>query len=815
MNRSFILIGVAVLLLPPLRAQQRPGIHMIEHQAHRNDIIPYARIDSLARLLPAPLPRVITPSKEIIGFLPYWRYDQYEYLDYSLLTQINYFGVDVNTDGTLGDDHHWPASALIQFAHARGVKVSLTAILFGGGDLTTLLGSAANRQRLVANLLVKVQAAGGDGINIDFELLPASQRDNMVTFIDSLTTAFHANLPSLAVTIDVPAVDWGGTWDFAALANMADGLFIMAYDYHWSSGPEAGPVSPLAGTSPQNSWNVTRTVNEYLTQTGGNASKLVLGIPYYGYDWPVASTSIYAATTGTGASILYSAAAVDGPANGVMWDASSSTNWYNYTSGGARQVWYDDSLSLSLKYQLALTKELAGVGMWALSYDGNRTELWGALADHFVGETPPRRPTTWAVQALSDGSAQISVVAQTATVYNLYLSLDGVTFSLHGSYSAAVFTATGLPPGTTVYMKLNATNSLGSSAFSDVLGVTTFGRESQVLIVNGFDRVSGTVNNFDSIRRHGPHVSRAGIPFDAASNEAVYGGLVSLNRYRAVIWISGEEATADVSFNGTEQQLLAAFVEAGGSLMVSGSEIGYDLVANGSSADKAFYADILKAEYKRDAAAGANGPGGYALLPVAGSILEGLGRITFDDGSHGSYNVDWPDGIAPLGGSVLTASYEGADVLTDGAAAIVYNGPFGSSTKNGKLVYLAVGFETLYPAAIRDSVMTRILDFFRIDSTGSLDDTRYRLDPIYPNPILTTATVSYSLRLPGYVRLTVYNLLGQEVVRLVEQRQPADIYTYPYSPIDRSGRRLPSGIYFFVLNVDNGPVVTRKATFIK
>ncbi|MCH8327145.1 MAG: T9SS type A sorting domain-containing protein [Candidatus Marinimicrobia bacterium] len=41
-------------------------------------------------------------------------------------------------------------------------------------------------------------------------------------------------------------------------------------------------------------------------------------------------------------------------------------------------------------------------------------------------------------------------------------------------------------------------------------------------------------------------------------------------------------------------------------------------------------------------------------------------------------------------------------------------------------------------------------------------------DPIYPNPILTTATVPYRLNQPGYVRLTVYNLRGQEVLLLVD-----------------------------------------------
>ena len=46
-------------------------------------------------------------------------------------------------------------------------------------------------------------------------------------------------------------------------------------------------------------------------------------------------------------------------------------------------VWYDDASSLSYKYDLVLGESLAGIGIWALGYDGSRPELWAALADAF------------------------------------------------------------------------------------------------------------------------------------------------------------------------------------------------------------------------------------------------------------------------------------------------------------------------------------------------------------------------------------------------------------------------------------------------
>ena len=814
--RRLLHLPSLLLLILPLAAQDRPGIHIREHLAHRGDVIPYARIDSLAATLPPPLPRAVAPTHTIIGYLPYWQYGRYPDLDYNLLSQINFFGVDVNADGTLGDDHNWPASQLINFAHSRGVQVKLTAIAFGGAKLTTLLGSAANRQRAVSNLLAAVRNAGADGIDIDFEALPASQRDNMVAFMVALADSFRTRIPGAIITMAIPAVDWGNAWDINALAQIVDGLFIMAYDYHWSTGPEAGPVSPLSGTSPQNSWNVTRSVGEYLSKTGGNGSKLILGIPYYGYDWPVAGTVKYAATTGTGTARLYAAVVDDAATYGRQWDGASSSPWFNYASGGDRQVWYDDSLSLALKYQLATSSGLSGVGMWALGYDGDRSELWGALAEQFGPPGIPQRPSTWAVRSRGRGEAEISAAGKGITGYEFYTSLDGENFVFRGSNMGPQSTIPGLPADTLVYIRLAAVNDLGVSPLSEVLAVTTGPDRAQVLIVNGFDRTAGVNNSFDYIRRHAPHLARLGYALDAASSEAIWGGIVDLAHYQAVIWISGAEGVGTASFNGTEQQLLTAYLAGGGQLFVSGSEIGYDLVAAGTQVDSLFYAQTLKAVYLSDAAAGSEGPAGaFAFLPEAGTIFGGLPAINFDDGTQGSYAVRRADGIAPQTGATLLATYSGITTGTPSGAAISYAGSFGNSAAIGRLVYLAVGFETIYPASARDSLMARVANFFRIDTTGSDAILTYALGTIYPNPFRLSATIRIQLLAPGRAELMVYNILGREVQRLLSGPQEARSASYTFRPFDNRGMPLASGIYIVALTVDSGKPVTAKIIYRK
>ncbi|MCH8023572.1 MAG: T9SS type A sorting domain-containing protein, partial [Candidatus Marinimicrobia bacterium] len=289
-------------------------------------------------------------------------------------------------------------------------------------------------------------------------------------------------------------------------------------------------------------------------------------------------------------------------------------------------------------------------------------------------------------------------------------------------------------------------------------------------------------------------------------------GLVIPGDYDAIIWISGEEASADASFNQAEQAIIANYLAAGGNLLISGSEIGYDLVDQGSSADAEFYQQYFKATYVADRAVDQFGDISFRIDPQPGTLLAGLAPFNFDDGSHGSYFVDWPDGIKPSGGAVSIARYADVDYSVMGGAGISYEGTFANGAVPGHLVYLAVGFETIYPAAARDSLMARILDFFQMAPDTSTPGAVLadRLYQNYPNPFMEETQIPYDVLTGGNIRLTVYNLRGALVRRLVSGYQPADHYTYTFLPFDRRGRRLASGLYIITLQVGGGQLQSRK-----
>jgi len=223
--------------------------------------------------------------------------------------------------------------------------------------------------------------------------------------------------------------------------------------------------------------------------------------------------------------------------------------------------------------------------------------------------------------------------------------------------------------------------------------------------VQGFDRldryVKGPENTGDYLRQIGDAIRRDAtfsLGFDAASNEAVQLGRVLLPAYRAVAWSLGEESTADETFSALEQSLAGAYLALGGRLLVHGAEVGWDLDANGSAADRAFYRNQLGATYAADDA------GTYALQQgIAGTVSDGLPAGSFDNGTGPTYDVDWADVLSPTSaastvclryGNGLVAGIQKVDPAT-GARVVNFGFPLETitnATSRAQLVAQSLAF---------------------------------------------------------------------------------------------------------------------------
>ncbi len=760
-------------------------------------------------------PRDTGPSKTVFGYHPYWQGTKWQNYNYDLLSTIAYFSAEANGSGQLTNLHGWPATDLINKAHANGVQVVLTVTLFNKTALETLLSSSTNRQNLIKNLVYEVKRAGADGVNVDFEAFPASQKANLVTFVKNLRSTLRDSISHAQVTLATPAVDWSSAWDFNALATESDGLFIMGYDYHWKGSSTTGPVAPLKGGS----YNITNTVNTYLSVTGNNADKIILGCPYYGYQWPASSGDKGANTTGSGTAVLFSTAESKALSYGKQWDSASETPWYKYQNNGWFQAWYDDSLSLSKKYDFALSKNLGGIGMWALGYDSGYDQLWNLLKEKMGAKTAPPTPINISITNMGSGVAAIDFTgAETAASFQVTrVFLNSNQTEDLGTFTSRPILIQNLTVDEPYYLKVKATNEYGNSDYTEVLGVVTSANSTKVLIVNGFDRVTGTKNTFDFIRQHGAAIHQGNYLFDSANNEAVINNRINLSDYAIVDWILGEEGTATSAFSAKEQALIQTFLKGGGRLFVSGSEVGYDLSEKGDLNDQLFYEKFLKAEYLADAAGGKQGT--YSATGVAGTLLADV-SLSFDNGSHGTYDVDWPDGIKAVGNAETILKFDGVDYNTKGGGGIAYLGSFGASPYPGGIVYLSVGFETIYPEEKRNEVMGRILNYLdgAIASTGDEIVTipkKLNISALYPNPSNRSITIEFQVfDFSPTAYLTITDITGREIVKISVQPLAAKTQKFHWNGLLPSGLEAPSGMYLANLTQGN-QIVTKKFTLLK
>ncbi|HZY10891.1 MAG TPA: T9SS type A sorting domain-containing protein, partial [Bacteroidota bacterium] len=76
---------------------------------------------------------------------------------------------------------------------------------------------------------------------------------------------------------------------------------------------------------------------------------------------------------------------------------------------------------------------------------------------------------------------------------------------------------------------------------------------------------------------------------------------------------------------------------------------------------------------------------------------------------------------------------------------------------------------------------------------------QYRLYQNYPNPFNPVTVIKYQVPVPSKVTLRIYNILGQEVVNLVDEIQDEGFMSVEWNSLNGDGRMVASGVYFYRL----------------
>ena len=418
-------------------------------------------------------------------------------------------------------------------------------------------------------------------------------------------------------------------------------------------------------------------------------------------------------------------------------------------------------------------------------------------------------PKSFGIFSTGPNSLCLRLKATPNTMYAAYLGTDGLSFPDTLPVSGDSTIISGLTSDQVYYVRLRAFNADGGSNFSETLAASLAAESPAVLIINGFDRATTAyTNTYNYIRYHARAFADNGIKFASASNDAILDGLFDLDEFAIVDYLLGEESTVDETFNSAEQLLVQNFLQNGGKLFVSGSEIAWDLDYKGSSSDKYFYNQFLKAQYIYDAPN--NQPGLiYRSVPVTGGILDGLGNLYYDNGSRGVYNVKYPDVINGINGGTNCLAYAS---FANNFAGVCYAGLFPGGSQPGAVVNLGIPFETFYPDSNRAKILNRVLNFFahpeEIQATRQLAAT-FRLTQNFPNPFNAQTMIPFHLQSAVFTSLKIFNLNGAEVATLVESVIPAGDHTVTFDATE-----LASGVYLYRL-MTPGFTATRKMEILK
>ena len=234
-----------------------------------------------------------------------------------------------------------------------------------------LLASDSAQAALIAALLEAVDREGYRGVDVDFEYVYGQDAQGYAQFLARLREGLTARGFPLSAALaaktsdDQPGRLYEGH-DYRLIAQAVDYALLMTYDWGYVSGPPMA-VSPL----PQ-----VREVLEYAL-TRFRPDQLFLGIPNYGYDWPLPyKEGNLAKSIGNQQAVSL---AWDRHA-AIRFDERAQAPWFRYTSENGREheVWFEDARSARAKVELALEYGLHGVGYWNL--DRPFPQGWGVLS---------------------------------------------------------------------------------------------------------------------------------------------------------------------------------------------------------------------------------------------------------------------------------------------------------------------------------------------------------------------------------------------------------------------------------------------------
>ncbi len=278
------------------------------------------------------------------------------------LTTVSIFAYRFTSDG-----HLLPLEdeQLLRHAFAMGVMPVMTvAPLNDDGFDSQLISDVLQNQmvsrRLMDEILAMVQEKNYGGVDLDFEYIRAEDSEAYVRFVQLLQQA----LQNMGKTLNIDLAPKTSSsqsgllyegQDYAALGEATDTALIMTYEWGYAYGPP-GAVAPIDQVRAAMWFAISQIPRE----------KLLMGIPNYGYDWPLPFSQGQNPAQSIANPQGVELAVNNGRA--IFYDENAATPWFRYRDqqGREHEVWFEDPQSINAKLSLLRQFSLKGAGYWSL-----------------------------------------------------------------------------------------------------------------------------------------------------------------------------------------------------------------------------------------------------------------------------------------------------------------------------------------------------------------------------------------------------------------------------------------------------------------
>lgn len=280
------------------------------------------------------------------------------------LSELAVFSYGFTAEGRLVapfTEDEWMVNFALQYKAAPFLTLApLNATgSFDNTRITTLVNDPAAQSTLLDELLFVMKNRGYAGLNLDFEYIPAETKDAYNAFVKLTAERLHREgyLVAVALAPKTSAQQRGLLYEgieYRALGAVADFVIVMTYEWGYTYGPPMA-VAPI---------DKVRQVLEYAVSEVPS-EKIMMGIPNYGYDWPLPYERGVTAARSIG-NVEAVQIAVRENAE-IRFDEVAQAPFFTYTREGVRhEVWFEDVRSLQAKFNLLQELQLRGAMYWQL-----------------------------------------------------------------------------------------------------------------------------------------------------------------------------------------------------------------------------------------------------------------------------------------------------------------------------------------------------------------------------------------------------------------------------------------------------------------